>query len=177
MLKVHSQNAFHKYAEPLGLALHAYPAAVVWNPPGSCETFACRFRDAVKGGLRYGHTSENVPKGLFDAHAGKLIVAIRSNGLDKNFVVIGTKSAIREYDTQQNGSQNTPEVKDNEVHVEIKDTTVAVMLCELIKRQVFKTPVVFVAGPLTQEIATRLENDYGVTLVPVPNRPDYFTLL
>lgn len=165
-----SQAALDKYAEPIALALTAYPGVVRYDLIGSSETFSARFRDAIKGALKYGHTNLHVSPILLKLHGLKLSVSMRDG-----YVLIGPKESIRSKNIE--AITNKPPKDTPEIKVDLNDTACAVYLCELIKHKAFPGPIVFTVGPLTQETATKLELEYGVTMVPVDGETDLYTLL
>lgn len=165
-----SQAALDKYAGPIALALNSYPGVIRYDPIGSPETFSARFRDAIKGALRYGHTNLGIPKTLLELYGPKLAVSMRDG-----YVLIGPKDAVRSKNIE--AVTNKPPKDTPEIKVDLNDTACAVYLCELIKHKAFPGPIVFTVGPLTQETATKLELEYGVTMVPVDGETDLYTLL
>lgn len=162
--------AFDRYAHDLGLALRAYPEVIRVKVPNSVETYAARFRDARKAKQLHGWTNPEVDDLLFEQHADSLAVAMRDG-----YVLIGTSQAIKAYETLATQPQDAPSQHD--IEVSFSDYSCAVYLCELIRRRAFKTPIAFTVGPLSQELATKLEMEYGVTLVPVEGRDSIYTLL
>lgn len=165
-----SQSALDKYADPLRRALEVYPGVIRQDLTGSPETFAARFRDAIKGAIKYGHTHPEVPQALLELYGPNLSVAMR-----EGYVLIGPRNALRDKYVESFATS----VRDNlpEVTMDLTDTACAIYLCELVKRKAFKDPVIFTVGPMSQETATKLELEYGVTLAPVPGETDIYTLL
>lgn len=167
-----TKEAFDKYAPDLGYALNLYPVAARIDISGSVETYAARFRDARKAKQLHGWKHPAVNEDLFKSHADSLVVAMR-NG----YVLIGTPKAIRTYEeVGQVGYKKGTPVPDN-VEVDLTDEECATMLCELISRKAFKTPIAFTVGPLTEVKVRYLETNYNVTLVPVSGREQIYTLL
>lgn len=165
-----SQAAFDKYADIIGRALMAYPGVIRHALTGSTETFSARFRDAVKGAIKYGHTNVRVSSILLNQYGPKLSVAMRDG-----YVLIGPKESFRSLEVEKFISKQPGGIP--EVSMTFSDTACAVYLCELIKHKAFKGPIIFTVGPLTQEAATKLELEYNVTMVPVKGEEDIYTLL
>lgn len=164
-----SQVAFDRYAEPLGLALLAYPGVLKWEVSGSVESFAARFREAKNAGLEFGYTHSRVNPRSFREYGPSLVVAMRTG-----YVLIGPSSSIKAYEYDPNSNKPQP---DPGIEVDISDMECATALCHLIRAGAFKHPIPFTVGPLSQEFATKLELQFGVTLTPIDDKPHCYTLL
>lgn len=84
-----SERAFRRYEDTLELVMQNFPSAVWINPaPLSVMTFACRFRDAIRGFRKYAYSSR-IDHEKFSAIHDEIVTAIRDES-----VVIGKKDFI-----------------------------------------------------------------------------------
>lgn len=87
-----STQAVARYARFLELVSDNYPEVVIIDPaPLSSETFACRFRDAVKGVVQWGSGPEF--KQQVEQWSGDFMVASLPG---TKLLVIGSKRKVRE---------------------------------------------------------------------------------
>lgn len=89
----HTAKAIERYEPYFEIVAKNHPNVVVINPfPLTCDTFACRFRDAVAGVVRFGERPDL--RELVDGFAGDYSVA---NVKGTGNLVIGGKEQVRKY--------------------------------------------------------------------------------
>jgi len=89
----HTARAIERYAPYFDLVSANHPNVVVIDPfPLTCDTFCCRFRDAVAGVMRFGERPDL--RSQLDAWAGDYSVA---NVKGTSHLVIGSKENVRKF--------------------------------------------------------------------------------
>lgn len=89
----HTAKAIERYLPYFEIVARNHPNVVVINPaPLTCDTFSCRFRDAVAGVIRFGQRPEL--RGLVDTFASDYSVA---NVKGTGNLVIGSREEVRKF--------------------------------------------------------------------------------
>lgn len=89
----HTEKAIQRYEPYFHIVAKNHPNVVVINPePLTCDTFSCRFRDAVAGVMRFGQREDL--RSLVEGFASDYAVA---NVKGTGNLVIGSKEAVRKY--------------------------------------------------------------------------------
>jgi hypothetical protein len=171
------ENQFRRYAPAISQVLKSWPTQVSFSPkPLSPETFAARFRDAIKAKRQYGYKDPSIDEKLFAEYSVDIAASMQGD-----MVIVGPRDSFKRGRPPVSLSEGSVHsvFPPNKAEVLTLDGDDALeQYCRLASTsKILITNITIKAVHITPSMAASAQERYGITIIASADEPSTYILL